>query len=94
MIAQRDILDSTREISPLTKADDAVEIDTSDLTIQQQVEMILQLAEQKISSSCWQQMPQASTTNALHRQIAKQQISLNREEIYKRCNNEKNSYYR
>ncbi|MBL7976333.1 MAG: (d)CMP kinase [Candidatus Kapabacteria bacterium] len=52
LIAQRDILDSTREISPLTKADDAVEIDTSDLTIQQQVEMILQLAEQKISSSC------------------------------------------
>jgi len=52
MLTQRDILDSTREISPLTKADDAIEIDTSDVTIQEQVNIIITLAEQKINLFC------------------------------------------
>jgi len=41
---ERDRLDSTRAESPLRRADDAVEIDTTGLTIQQQVERIVDLA--------------------------------------------------
>lgn len=40
-LVNRDRIDSTREVSPLTKADDAVEIDTSSVTIAEQVELIL-----------------------------------------------------
>ncbi len=40
-IKQRDHLDSTREISPLKKASDAVEISTDDLSIDEVVEKIL-----------------------------------------------------
>lgn len=39
-IIERDRLDSEREHSPLKKADDAVEIDTTDLTIEQVVSII------------------------------------------------------
>jgi len=45
----RDKNDSEREIAPLRKAEDAVEIDTTNLTIQQQVEKILQVID-KMSS--------------------------------------------
>jgi len=38
----RDEADSTREIAPLVKAQDAIEIDTSHLTIQEQVQKVLQ----------------------------------------------------
>ncbi len=38
----RDEADSTREIAPLIKAKDAIEIDTSHITIQQQVQRVLQ----------------------------------------------------
>ncbi|MEJ2195667.1 MAG: (d)CMP kinase [Ignavibacteriaceae bacterium] len=37
----RDITDSNREASPLIKAEDAVLVDTSDVSIEEQVEMIL-----------------------------------------------------
>ena len=40
-LVKRDEIDSTREISPLTKADDAIVVDTSKVTIQEQVEIIL-----------------------------------------------------
>jgi len=40
-ISMRDNLDSTRELSPLVKAKDAFEIDTSNITIDEQVEKIL-----------------------------------------------------
>lgn len=40
-IVKRDLKDSTREISPLTKAPDAIEVDTSVVSIEQQVEIIL-----------------------------------------------------
>jgi len=40
-LIQRDRIDSTREVSPLLKAPDAVEIDTSSVTIQEQVNLIL-----------------------------------------------------
>ena len=39
-IQQRDMQDSTREFAPLVKAKDAIEIDTSDLTIQQVLDTI------------------------------------------------------
>jgi cytidylate kinase len=40
-IRERDRLDSTREESPLKKANDAIEIDTSEMTIEQQVRAVL-----------------------------------------------------
>ena len=40
----RDKYDSTREHSPLRKADDAVQIDTSKLSIEQQTEKVVELA--------------------------------------------------
>ena len=40
-IESRDQLDSTREISPLKKASDAILIDTTDLEIDEQVNLIL-----------------------------------------------------
>ncbi len=45
-IRERDRKDSTRTASPLRKADDAVEIDTSDLTIDQQVTKIVDQARE------------------------------------------------
>lgn len=42
-LTERDAYDSSRAISPLRKADDAIEIDTTLLTIDQQVERIIQL---------------------------------------------------
>jgi cytidylate kinase len=47
-LAERDRLDSTREASPLRKADDALEIDTSNLTIDGQVERVVELARRKL----------------------------------------------
>ncbi|MBX3043221.1 MAG: (d)CMP kinase [Candidatus Kapabacteria bacterium] len=43
-IEARDKYDSSREISPLKKADDAIEIDTSNITIEEQTSIILNLA--------------------------------------------------
>jgi CMP/dCMP kinase len=40
-LLQRDKIDSTREVSPLVKASDAIEIDTSKVTIEEQVNIIL-----------------------------------------------------
>ena len=44
-VTTRDHIDSTREDSPLIKADDALEIDNSDLTIAEQLKTILDLAQ-------------------------------------------------
>jgi cytidylate kinase len=41
-IAERDHKDSTRQNSPLCKASDAIEIDTTNLSFEQQVELIVQ----------------------------------------------------
>lgn len=46
-VQQRDHLDSTRETSPLIKADDAIEIDNSDLSKEEQFEKILSLVKEK-----------------------------------------------
>ena len=43
-IARRDRLDSTRAASPLMRADDAVELDTTDLDVEQVVERLVELA--------------------------------------------------
>ncbi|MFT5617383.1 MAG: cytidylate kinase [Arenicella sp.] len=49
-LGNRDRIDSTREDSPLKKAHDAHTIDTSNITIQQQVNQILELARKIIVS--------------------------------------------
>ncbi|HET9136694.1 MAG TPA: (d)CMP kinase [Candidatus Kapabacteria bacterium] len=43
-IAERDKRDSERDISPLKQADDAVALDTSDLTFDEQVQRVVKLA--------------------------------------------------
>ncbi len=47
-IRQRDLTDSTRSESPLRKAADAIEIDTSDLTIEQQVAVIVTTVKERL----------------------------------------------
>lgn len=47
-VRERDYIDSNRENSPLTKADDAIEIDNSNLTLDQQFEKILSLVNKAI----------------------------------------------
>lgn len=49
-IAARDKLDSEREIAPLKKADDAIEIDTTSLSINGVVDKIMELTREKISN--------------------------------------------
>ncbi|WP_179337738.1 (d)CMP kinase [Winogradskyella ludwigii] len=48
-VTTRDHIDSTREDSPLVRADDALEIDNSNLTIKEQLERLIGLAEELIS---------------------------------------------
>ncbi|WP_298764723.1 (d)CMP kinase [uncultured Polaribacter sp.] len=47
-VQERDRIDSTREDSPLLKADDAIEFDNSDMGITEQFERICSLVDQKI----------------------------------------------
>lgn len=47
-IKARDEADSTREIAPLKKADDAIELDTSSLTRDEVIEKIIELAESRM----------------------------------------------
>ena len=46
-IAARDKFDSEREVSPLKKAADAIELDTTSLSIEEVVEAIMKIAEEK-----------------------------------------------
>jgi cytidylate kinase len=46
-LIKRDAADSSRKASPLAKAADAVEVDTSDLTLQQVIECVVTLVEEK-----------------------------------------------
>ncbi|MFI6082332.1 (d)CMP kinase [Streptomyces sp. NPDC051217] len=46
-LIKRDAIDSTRKASPLAKAYDAVEVDTTDLTLQQVIECVVTLVEEK-----------------------------------------------
>ncbi|WP_289046099.1 (d)CMP kinase [uncultured Olleya sp.] len=49
-VQERDYIDSHREDSPLVKADDAIEIDNSDLTLKDQFDKVLDLVTKTISS--------------------------------------------
>jgi len=44
-LSNRDKIDSTREISPLRKADDAIYIDTTNLSIEEVVEKMLEMCK-------------------------------------------------
>ncbi|WP_103068787.1 (d)CMP kinase [Aquimarina sediminis] len=50
-VVNRDHIDSTRKDSPLRKAEDAIKIDNSNLTLQQQFEQILKLAKETIAKA-------------------------------------------
>ncbi len=47
-IAERDKMDSEREVSPLRQAEDAVFLDTTHLTIDQAAQQIMKLAEERM----------------------------------------------
>ena len=47
-VNRRDHLDSTRAASPLRRAEDAVEFDTSDLTVEQVLTGLIELVDQRI----------------------------------------------
>jgi len=47
-IEERDRKDSSRKESPLRKAEDAVEIDTSSMTIEEQVDMVVRIVREKL----------------------------------------------
>ncbi len=49
-IRERDEKDSSREESPLRKADDAIVLDTTALTIEEQVEFVVQKAQERIAA--------------------------------------------
>ncbi len=46
-LLDRDRIDSSRNVSPLTKAPDAIEVNTSDVTIEEQVKIILNKVKEK-----------------------------------------------
>lgn len=50
-IAERDRLDSSRAESPLRKAEGAIEIDTSDLSIEEQVNQVVTIARERMGES-------------------------------------------
>ena len=47
-MGRRDRADSTRDVAPLRQAKDAVVLDTTDLTFEEQVEQIVQMAQQRL----------------------------------------------
>ena len=40
-LKRRDALDSSRDVSPLTKSEDALEVDTTSMNIKQQIDLIV-----------------------------------------------------
>ena len=50
-VQERDYIDSHREVSPLCKADDALELDNSDMTIPEQKEWLLARFNERVSAS-------------------------------------------
>ncbi len=49
-VKERDYIDSHREVGPLRKADDAIELDNSEMTIPEQNEWLLRVAMEKIEA--------------------------------------------
>jgi cytidylate kinase len=50
-VQERDYIDTHREDSPLVKAEDAIEIDNSDLTKKEQFELVMELVREKLEES-------------------------------------------
>ena len=50
-VQERDYIDSHREISPLTQAEDAIVLDNSNMTIAEQQEWLLKLTKEVASAS-------------------------------------------
>ena len=50
-VQERDLMDSNREDSPLVKAKDAIEIDNSHMTLEEQFNNILELVENKLKKN-------------------------------------------
>jgi cytidylate kinase len=50
-VQERDYIDTHREDSPLIKADDAIEIDNSNLTKKEQFELVIELVLEKLEAS-------------------------------------------
>ncbi len=50
-LEMRDYIDSHREVSPLRKATDAIELDNSNLTIRQQLDIALKWAKERMDSA-------------------------------------------
>ncbi|WP_461096260.1 (d)CMP kinase [Spirosoma luteolum] len=48
-LEKRDKIDSTRSEGPLVKADDALELDTSHMTIEEQVEWVIEQADRRLA---------------------------------------------
>ncbi|MDH5505479.1 MAG: (d)CMP kinase, partial [Acidimicrobiia bacterium] len=46
-LARRDTIDSSRSVAPLQRADDAIEIDTSDLSIDEVISQVLNLVRRR-----------------------------------------------
>lgn len=49
-IRQRDLQDSTRAIAPLRQAEDAVLLDTSDITLEQSIDAVLRIIRERIDT--------------------------------------------
>jgi len=47
-IAMRDYIDANRKVSPLTKAEDAIELDNTNLTPKEQLDFALQLVQKVV----------------------------------------------
>ena len=45
-VKNRDFIDSTREIAPLKKADDAIYVDSSNMTIEEVVNKVIEIINQ------------------------------------------------
>lgn len=50
-LQRRDYIDSHREFAPLTKADDAIEVDTSFMTIEESIEEIIRIIKNKLGDN-------------------------------------------
>ena len=51
-VQERDYIDSHREVSPLRKADDAIELDNSNMTIAEQKQWLLDLFQKTVDKTC------------------------------------------
>jgi cytidylate kinase len=49
-LKERDLIDTTREISPLVKAEDAIELDNSNLTRESQLQFVLDLIKERFNT--------------------------------------------